>query len=70
MNDPIVIRGLEAILAPSEHLHWLPMAPTLMTRRTNIPGLFDVETPDGRSLFDLTVGQVEHLARQHGWQIG
>lgn len=69
MTDPTPIRGLEAVISLSEHTHGIPVPATLITRRTTIPGLFDVETPDGRCIDDLTVGQVQALAARYGWLI-
>lgn len=44
-------------------------APAIKAQAVDIPGLFDIELPDGRRLFDMTVGQVESIARQNGWRI-
>lgn len=32
---------------------------------SDIPGLFDVELPDGRQLIDITGGQLAYLAEKH-----
>lgn len=42
---------------------------TIKVWSTDMPGLFDVEFPDGRKRTDLTVGQIETLAVQNGWPI-
>jgi hypothetical protein len=41
--------------------------PELTIWPTDIPGLYDAQTPTGQILGDLTVGQVRSLAGQSGW---
>ena len=60
----------------TEPLNWgalLGSAPRisdeLVIAPADIPGLYDVECPDGRDLHDLTTGQVINVARVHGWII-
>ena len=36
---------------------------------TNIPGLFDVRTSDGKEYRDLTINQLTTLAKQHNWRV-
>lgn len=47
----------------------IPGPLTMDVHLTEIPGLFDVKTPDGEWLRELTVGQVEDLSRQKSWLI-
>lgn len=44
-------------------------APAIKALAVDLPGLFDIECPDGMRMFDMTVGQVESIARQNGWRI-
>lgn len=36
---------------------------------TTIPGLYDVVVSDGDEFRDLTVGQLNGLARSRGWEL-
>lgn len=49
----------------------LTLRPALMSDGSPFPlmNLWDVETPDGRVLSDLTTPQVKVLAAREGWQI-
>lgn len=40
-----------------------------LVRATGIPGLVDVELPDGTVHRDLTRGQLEALAVREGWTL-
>lgn len=65
---PIVWSPLPTGLIPGV-MHAREMYGTATAVATEIPGLMDVLTPDGRELRDVGMSQLKSLAWREGWFI-